>query len=47
MPPHRPTNKDKYNDKEEYDEDDLTLLINLVNFYIGRVAEVGSLVVGK
>ena len=38
---------DKEKDKEEGDEDDLTLLINSANFDIGRVMEVGSLGVGK
>ena len=38
---------DNYKDKEEDDEDDLTLLINSANFYIGRVTEVDSLGVGK
>ena len=45
MSTHCPPEKDKY--KEEEDEDDLTLLINSVNFDIGRMTEVGSLVVGK
>ena len=48
--PHPPDkDKDKYKDKckEEDYEDDLTLLINSSNFNIGRVMEVGSLVVGK
>ena len=45
MSTHPPT--DKYKDKEEYDEYDLTLLINSDNFDIGRLTEVGSLAVGK
>ena len=45
MPTHPTPEKDK--DKEEDDKDDLTLLINLANFNIGRVTEVGSLGVGK
>ena len=44
-PPTPETDKDE--DKEEGDEDDLTLLINSVNFEIGRVTEVGSLGVRK
>ena len=36
-----------YKDKEEDDENDLTLLINSANFDIGRVMEVGSLGLGK
>ena len=50
VPVHQPTpnkEKDKDMDKEEDDEDDLTLLTNSANFDIGRVREVGSLVVGK
>ena len=45
MSTHCPPDKDK--EKEEDDEGDLALLINLVNFDIGRVTEVGILVVGK
>ena len=43
---HPPT-FDKYKDKEEDEKDDLTLLINLANFDISRVTEVGSLGLGK
>ena len=45
MSTHPPLNK--YKDKEEDDEDDLTLLINSAKFYIGRATEVGSLGLGK
>ena len=44
MSTHPPHNK--YKDKEEYDEDDLTLLINSSKLDIGRATEVGSLGVG-
>ena len=44
-PPYK--DKYKYKDKEEDYKDDLTLLINLVNFDIGRVTEVGILGLGK
>ena len=47
MSAHPLPDKEKYKDKEEDDEDDLTLLINSSNFGIGRVIEVGSLGVGK
>ena len=47
MSAHPSLDKDKDKDKEDDDEDYLMLLINLANFYIGRVTEVGSFVVGK
>ena len=44
-PPHPEKDNDKY--KEEYDEDYLTFLINLSKFNIGRLTDMGSLVVGN
>ena len=46
-PPDKENYKDKDKDKEEDDKYDLTFLINLSNFDIGRVTEVGSLGVCK
>ena len=44
---HAPPPPDKDKEKEEDDEDDLMLFINSSNFDIGRVTDVGSLVVGN